>query len=495
MSELALLDPPRHGEGNRREAAVEGALRLPHAAKDGFFARIATRLLPFADAASADLPLGRLLRLSLFQVSVGMTAVLLNGTLNRVMIVELGIPAWAVSLMIALPLLFAPARALIGHRSDHHRSILGWRRVPFIWFGTLLQFAGLALMPFALLLMSRSDVAALGTAAALLAFLLTGAGLHTAQTAGLALATDLAPEDGRPRAVALLYVMLLGGMMLTAFVIGAALRDFTPTRLIQIVQGAAVLTMILNLVALWKQEARRRPAPRTAPAPAFRDAWAAFAARPGTVRLLVASGLGAAGVSMQDALLEPYGGELLGLTVGGTTELTGLWAMGNLAGFAYAARKLGQGADPHRIAGLGGVIAICAFLSVIFAAPFAAAALLQAGAMLIGLGAGLLMVGTLTAAMALAQGGASGIALGAWGAVQASAAGLAIAIGGIGRDLLGKAAVSGLFGDALATRATGYGVVFGFEILLLLAALVALGPLVRREILAPARFGLNQFPT
>ena len=29
--------------------------------------------------------------------------VLLNGTLNRVMIVELGVPAWLVALMVALP--------------------------------------------------------------------------------------------------------------------------------------------------------------------------------------------------------------------------------------------------------------------------------------------------------------------------------------------------------------------------------------------------------
>src|SRR5664279_1911761 len=92
--------------------------------------RISPRFLPFADAATPELPLGRLLRLSLFQVSVGMAAVLLIGTLNRVMIVELGVPAWIVASMLALPLLFAPLRTLIGFRSDQHRSVLGWRRVP-----------------------------------------------------------------------------------------------------------------------------------------------------------------------------------------------------------------------------------------------------------------------------------------------------------------------------------------------------------------------------
>ncbi len=92
--------------------------------------RLGPRFLPFADAATAELPLGRLLRLSLFQVSVGMAMVLLTGTLNRVMIVELHVPAWLVGLMVSLPLVFAPFRALIGFKSDTHRSVLGWRRVP-----------------------------------------------------------------------------------------------------------------------------------------------------------------------------------------------------------------------------------------------------------------------------------------------------------------------------------------------------------------------------
>jgi BCD family chlorophyll transporter-like MFS transporter len=72
--------------------------------------RVGTRFMPFADVASAGLPLGQLLRLSLFQVSVGMALVLLVGTLNRVMIVELGFRPAVVACMLALPLVFAPFR-------------------------------------------------------------------------------------------------------------------------------------------------------------------------------------------------------------------------------------------------------------------------------------------------------------------------------------------------------------------------------------------------
>lgn len=467
------------------------------------FARMMADMMPFADAASAELPLSRLLRLSLFQVSVGMAMVLLSGTLNRVMVVELGTPTWLIAILIAVPMLVAPFRALIGHKSDRHISALGWRRVPYIWFGTMMQFGGLAIMPFALLLLELEGRFEVGLVAAAAAFLLTGLGFHVTQTAGLALATDLAPEDKRPRAVALLYVMLLVGMMLAAFVIGGLLIDFSPTRLVQVIQGAAVLTMVLNLVALWKQEARAPERTKADPdAPSFSELWNNFVTDGRNARLLIAIGIGAAGFAMQDALLEPFGGEILGLSVGATTGLTGAWALGALVGFVYSGRKMSQGADPLRLAGLGLVIGVNAFLLVLFAGPFESAAMLYAGALLIGLGLGLFSVGTLIEAMALAKSETAGLALGAWGAVQATCAGAGIAFGGLLRDLIAWAAASDA-SATIATRASGYTAVYILEILLLIAGLAAIGPLVghsRKSSIqsrnsADQPFGLREFPT
>ena len=87
--------------------------------------KLTMRMLPFSDAVSDDLPLWQLLRLSIFQFSVGMATVLLLGTLNRVMIVELSVPAMVVACMIALPVLIAPFRTLLGFRSDTYRSAIG----------------------------------------------------------------------------------------------------------------------------------------------------------------------------------------------------------------------------------------------------------------------------------------------------------------------------------------------------------------------------------
>ncbi len=472
----------------------------------GVFAALGPRFLPFADAATAELPLARLLRLSLFQVSVGMAVVLLNGTLNRVMIVELGVPAWLVALMVSLPLLFAPARALIGFRSDNHKSVLGWRRTPYLWFGSLLQFGGLAIMPFALILLSGDQTvgpAWAGEVGAALAFLLVGAGMHTTQTAGLALANDLAPESSRPRVVALLYVMLMAGMVLSAVAFGWLLADFSQKALIQIIQGAAVVTIGLNLIALWGQEVRRPDLTRAdLPRQRFVDAWRELCADGRAMRLMAAVALGTAGFSMQDILLEPYGGEILHLGVGATTALTALMAGGSLIGFAVAARFMTKGGDPHRIAALGPLAGLLGFSAVIFADPMASADLFRCGVALIGFGAGLFAVGALVAAMQLVDGDGrrSGLALGAWGAVQATAAGLAIAAGGALRDVIGEMAMSGRLGEALMRPGTGYSVVYHIEILLLFGALAAIGPLVRRrgasdDIPGERSFGLAEFPT
>ncbi|MGB3626908.1 MAG: BCD family MFS transporter, partial [Henriciella sp.] len=407
---------------------------------------VSRKLLPFADVASDDLPLGRLLRLSLFQVSVGIVLTLLAGTLNRVMIVELSVPAWMVALMISLPLVFAPLRALIGHKSDTHTSVFGWRRGPYIWFGSLMMFGGLAIMPFSLLILSGDThgPAWIGQVGAGLAFLLVGAGLHTTQTAGLALATDLAPPDKRPRVVALLYVMLLVGMGISALVYGALLTEFSQITLIRVIQGSAVVVMVLNIAALWKQEARN-PAviDGTAQTSTFAEAWQTLMNDERARRLLLAVGLGAMAFSMQDILLEPYGAERLGMSVSETTRLTALFALGTIFGFGIAAKGLVSGFEAHRLGAVGILIGVMAFCLVIFAEPLNTALLFQTGTLFIGLGGGLFSVCMLTSAMDLAEASDSGIALGAWGAVQASAAGLALAFGGAIKDATEAAVQAG----------------------------------------------------
>ena len=101
-----------------------------------------------------------------------------------------------------------------------------------------------------------------------------------------------------PRVVALLCAMLLVGMGVSALAFGALLANFSAIRLIQVVQGAAVVTMVLNCVALWKQEARGALPP--AQNVDFSEAWKRFASTGRARRRLFATALGTAGFSMQD---------------------------------------------------------------------------------------------------------------------------------------------------------------------------------------------------
>ncbi len=440
--------------------------------------KIGAKFLPFADVASDTLPLSRLLRLSLFQISVGMALAMLIGTLNRVMIVELHVPASLVAVMVSLPLLFAPFRALIGFRSDHHRSHLGWRRVPYIWMGTLLQFGGFAIMPFALLVLGGLGQAShapawVGHLGAGMAFLLVGAGLHTTQTVGLALATDLAPAQDRPKVVGLMYVMLLVGIIFSSMVFGHVLEDFTPGTLIRTVQAAAVMTIGLNVIALWKQESRSRDRPPGVyeEDPDFLSSFKMFCSGDNAMRRLWAIGLGTLAFTMEDILLEPFGGEILGLSVAQTTYLTAFLAMGGLVGFAWASHVLSKGADPFKMASRGAMVGIPAFCAVIFSAPQASLPMFTIGVVFIGLGAGLFGHGTLTATMNSAPPGQAGLALGAWGAVQASAAGVGMALGGIFRDIAAQ----------FTTSANAYAIVYSLEIVLLISTIVIMIPLVKTK--------------
>jgi BCD family chlorophyll transporter-like MFS transporter len=344
----------------------------------------------------------------------------------------------------------------------------------------MVQFGGLAMMPFALLVLSGTGEASawpvwVGWVGAGAAFLFTGAGLHTIQTVGLALATDLAPVESQPKVVGLMYVMLLLGMVVSAVIFGVLLTDFTPMKLVQVIQGSAVMTIVLNVVALWKQEGRNpMRAAQTRPNTSFFESWQRFVQGGNAGRRLAAVGLGTMAFSMEDVLLEPYGGQVLHLSVSTTTALTAALAIGGLGGFALASRILARGADPFRMACTGALVGIPAFLAVIFASSFGSALMFGSGALFIGFGAGLFGHGTLTATMNLAPPGQSGLALGAWGAVQATAAGLAVATGGILRDVV--AAQYGAMGPAV-----GYTAVYALEVLLLVATLVAMVPLLRRE--------------
>jgi BCD family chlorophyll transporter-like MFS transporter len=213
---------------------------------------------------------------------------------------------------------------------------------------------------------------------------------------------------------------------------------------------------------------------------------------------------GTLALSMQDILLEPYGGEILNLSVSATTNLTALWVFGALLGLVIASKLLKEKKrGPIKSIVLALLVAIVGFCCVIMSDPMNIVLLYFIGSMLIGLGTGLFAVSTLIIAMTIpiSKRAGRGLVLGSWGAAQATAAGLGIGLGGILNDLT-KVLISG--GDLAITSqnpAFSYLVVYHLEILLLFFTLVLLGPLsqylssLKHDDKDSVSFGFSEMPT
>ena len=198
----------------------------------------------------------------------------------------------------------------------------------------------------------------------------------------------------------MLYLMLLVGMVIGALGFSLLLEPFSYFRLIQVIQGSALVVAGLNIVAMWQMEPRRPDLTRFDQSrPSFGESWSALSAKPGAHRLLIAVALGTLGFSMQEILLEPYGAEVLAMSVSQTTRLTAIFAGGMLIAMALSARYLGRAGEPIRLAAYGAVVGVFAFAAVIMAGAFDSLILFASGTLLIGIGNGLFAVGTLTAAM------------------------------------------------------------------------------------------------
>ena len=234
-----------------------------------------------------------------------------------------------------------------------------------------------------------------------------------------------------------------------------------------------------------------------APDVGFLEAWGQLRESRRARRLLVGVAMGAAGFGMQDVLLEPYGGEVMGLSVGTTSMLTALTALGAVLALSAAASKRLRIVDPHRLAASGALVGAFSILLITIAAPAGAPILLQGGTTLLGFGGGLFAVGTIIACMEVPRRGEAGLILGAWGAVYATSAGVAIGFGGAIRDLFAEH-LSLSLGPGLPGTVAGYAVVYQFEILALFLAAATLGPLVRggasRESKTSTPFGLGGIP-
>lgn len=383
------------------------------------------------------------LRLGLFQFGMGVSLAPITGTLNRVLIDELRIPAVAVGFLIAIHYFVSPARALIGFRSDVARAAGSWR-TPYLVLGAMLTYGGLATAPFSLILLSGDGALTFPIAMVVctLIFLAYGVGVNIVETIYLATVSDITPARERGRVLGVLWVMLVMGTIISSIVMGELLVRYSHFRLIQIMQGSAVIFIALTFVAMFGQE-------RLKPNGELEDVAEPIRVRETLgqqVRLLMGQAplrnlflvlfLATLGFATHDVLLEPYGGQVLGMSVTQTTRLTALWGAGMLGGIALAAVLLWRGRSAVLLISAGCLLGVAGFLAVTLASDGALVGPFRGGVALIGAGRGMFIVGALALVMGLVDRNHAGLFIGLWGITQALAQGLSTIGGGLARDLI-----------------------------------------------------------
>jgi len=409
-------------------------------------------------------------RLAAFPVAYGLSGVLIGGTLNRVMIAELNVPATLVALLFAIPLLLSPLRLWFGYRSDGH-PLFGRRREPYLLLGTFVIGSGL----YAIAWVTGHHGTRLPTfaAAGAGAFLLYGLGRNLAHNSYQALVAERFTDRQRGRAMTLYEVATLIGAVAGAGLIGRAMEHYDPARLLTVAGGVALAVWALTLVAAPGQETDNVAVTR---AERVRDKPFATVLRdyvfadPQVRRLFVVVICTFTGTLAQDVLLEPYGALVLGLSVGQTTRLTMFWGLGVLAAMLLSGLVLLRSFGALRLMRVGLALSIVVFASV--------GAVGLAGApeyfrwLVLGLGfcAGLTGAGMLASVVQFTTPERAGLLMGVWG--------MANMVGHAVGSLMGGAIVDTM---RLATGSalTAYTTLFAAEVALLIVALklsLALNP-------------------
>lgn len=413
-------------------------------------------------------PLGWLgiLRLGLVQTALGSIVVLTTSTMNRVMVVELALPAMVPGALVTLHYALQVLRPRFGYGSDQ-----GGRRTPWIIGGmAALALGGLGAATATAWM--NTDLLA-GMVLAIAAFFLIGVGVGACGTSLLALmATRVLPER-RAAAAMTMWMMMIAGIVVTASTAGHFLDPYSPARLVAVTTVVASIAFLATLLAVWRVErANVMPAPPRSAAEAekppflavLRQVWQEPQARRFTIFVFVSM----LAYSAQDLILEPFAGAVFGLAPGQSTKLAGVQHGGVFAGMLLAgvlgSGRFGRARGSLRGWAIGGCIASAVALAGLVAAAFVGPAWpLQASVFALGMANGVFAVAAIGSMMMLAGEGQSareGTRIGLWGASQAIAFGLGGFLGTVGVDVA----------RTMLPTAPAYATVFAAEGLLFLVA-------------------------
>lgn len=407
----------------------------------------------------------QIIRLGLIQACLGAVVVVTTSTLNRIMVVELALPALLPGFLVAWHYAVQMVRPRMGFGADKGR-----RSTPWMMGGMLVLGVGGVMAAWATVWMASQPL--YGALLAWLSFSLIGLGVSACGTSLLALMAKRVPDERRAPAATTVWLMMIVGFAVTAGVVGKLIDPYSPQVLLQVSAGLSLLTACITALCLWGLEKDVDPALAVAPSSsterlqqqnfkeAFQEVWAEPAARTFTVFVFMSM----LAYSAQDLILEPFAGAVHGFTPGQTTQLSGWHHMGVLIGMLAVA-----GAGSRWVAGrlgsvqawmVGGCLVSALATLGLVSSAVSADWPLKANVVFLGVANGAFSIAAIATMMRLAgEGGPGreGTRMGLWGAAQAAAFGL----GG----LLGTAA-SDLAHAVLGEQRTAYAAVFGMQALM-----------------------------
>lgn len=406
----------------------------------------------------------KIVQLSLVHVGVSLTVVPITGTLNRIMIADMGIPAVLVGILVALPYLLSPLQVLVGNWADQ-RPLWGLHRSPWILIGGLMAAFGSYLAAHTVFYM---DVYFLpGLLASLAVFALWGVGVNVASVSYLSLASELtegAPKGWRTTTVGVMWTAMILSTIVASIALSAALEVDASASGIYTAFGAiwlvATLFVLVGAAGIEPPSAPERVVRNTADNPF--TALHALANNPTARRFFIYLLLVLVGIRAQDVLLEPYAADTLGLSVSATTRIESIWGVGvfiTLIGGMGLVRWFGKRAN----ANFGAVVAIVAFILIIISGALHNIPFFYASVFLLGLGSGLMTVSNLSFMLDMTAPHNVGLYMGAWGVANFVAQSLGTVGGALLRDIAYR-----LTGNV----SLGYMVVFALEVAGLVAALL-----------------------
>ena len=403
------------------------------------------------------------LRLGAFPLAYGLTGAFIGGTLNRVMIADLNIPASFVGLVFALPLLVSPARMWLGYRSDAY-PIFGRRRESYMLIGALIM--GLAVY-FASSLSTQSvNGGAFIYGGLLAAFILYGLGRNLSHNSFQALLADVFKGDARPRAVTGYEVVTLLGLVAGAGGLGQALQAYDPGRLVMVAVGVAAAALLLTLIAVPGQEPRGEQiekATSTARSSDFRTAVTEYIWKDRQARLFFGLVFFTfVGTLAQDVLLEPYGALVLGMSVGETTRLTAFWGLGVMGSMLLSGVVLIKWLGHMRILRIGIALSIFVFAGLILVGLLGNPGIFRGLVFFMGLGTGLAGAGMLTGVINFTTEIRAGLLMGVWGMANMTGHAFGSLMGGGVVDFITRVVGGQAF--------VAYAAVFAIEVVMLIVA-------------------------